>query len=100
MTADYTDRTENCNNGILHVAQVSHNRHQDIRKSICTGSGLAQTVVQSVEFLHRFSLVIEHLHNLLSGNKFFHITIHLSNRLLLITECHRGFFSNHSGNHH
>ncbi len=69
---------------VLQIAQVRHNRHQDIREPVGTGRRVAKLVVQLVEALLGRGFVAEYLDNLLTVHHFLNITIHLAKLFLLL----------------
>ena len=89
MTANHPERADYCGYGILDVAQVSHNRHEDVCKSVGPCSIGHELIVEFGKFLYRLFLVVEYLYDFLSAYMLLYKSVEGTYGLLLGTESTR-----------
>ena len=80
------DRDQN----VQQVADVHHDRHEDVCEGIRARSILAQLIVERIELLLALFLVAEHLDDLLAVDHLLDIAVDPAERLLLLEEVLRG----------
>ena len=81
---------DNRHQNVQQVADVHHDRHEDVCEGIRACSVLAQLIVERIELLLALFLVAEHLDDLLAVDHFLDIAVDPAERLLLLEEVLRG----------
>ena len=73
------------------IPQIAHDGHEDIGQNIRVGRIFSQFFIELIEIFLGLLFVIEDFDDLLSGDHFLDISIHCSQRLLLLHEEAAGF---------
>ena len=89
---------DNSQNDILEVAQVIHDRHQNIGKTVGIGGIAAQFFIQAVKGFFGTLLIIKDLYNFLPINHLFNVTIGSTQGFLLFDKVTATVAGNFAGN--
>ena len=91
---------QHCQQHILDIAQIVHDRHKDIGEAVRPCGVLEQFVVVLVEVRLGLFLVAEHLDDFLSVNHFLDIAVYRTNGVLLLHKESTAFAAYKLGNKH
>ena len=92
--------TQHCQQDILHIAQIVHDRHQDISKAVCPGRILEQGIVVLIKALLCLLLMAEYLNYLLAMNHLFDIAVDSTDGVLLLYKKCAALAAHKLGNQH